>query len=293
MKTVWILKGLPGSGKSTLAKKMLAENPGNIKRLNKDELRSMLDNSYHTTANEKFVERLRDLMLIEALKEGKHVIIDDTNLSDRPVERITQLVQKYRKDSGDVVQIEVIPVEASLEEAIERDNKREKKVGRDVIVRMYKQHMLKDERGPHYAEQDISLPPALICDLDGTLAILGKRSPYEALKCESDILNEPVAEILRTYKAKGEHIILLSGREDNSREATERWLKKHDIPYDALYMRITKDHRKDSIVKKELYVAHILHRYFVRFVLDDRNQVVDLWRLELGLPCLQVNYGDF
>ncbi|MGQ3014776.1 MAG: phosphatase domain-containing protein [Flavobacteriales bacterium] len=293
MKTVWIMKGLPGSGKSTLAKKMLDENPGNIKRLNKDELRAMLDNSHHTTANEKFVERLRDLMLIETLKEGKHVIIDDTNLSDRPVERITQLVQKYRKDSGDTVQIEILPVEVNLEEAIERDKKREKKVGRDVIVRMYKQHLLKDERGPHYKEQDASLPPALVCDLDGTLAILCARSPYEALKCESDDLNAPVAEILRTYKAKGEHIILLSGREDNSREATERWLKKHDIPYDALYMRTTKDHRKDSVIKKELYEAHILGRYFVRFVLDDRNQVVDLWRLELGLPCLQVNYGDF
>jgi len=271
------MKGLPGSGKSTLAKKMLAENPGNIKRLNKDELRAMLDNGHYTTANEKFVERLRDLMLIEALKEGKHVIIDDTNLSDRPVERITQLVQKYRKDSGEAVQVEIIPVEVSLDEAIERDKKREKKVGRDVIVRMYKQHMLKDER-PHYTEQDPSLPPALICDLDGTLAILCARSPYEALKCETDDLNGPVAEILRTYKAKGEHIILLSGREDNSREATERWLKKHDIGYDALYMRKTKDHRKDRIIKKELYEAHILGRYFVRFALTLRGQT-KLWSL--------------
>jgi len=27
--------------------------------------------------------------------------------------------------------------------------------------------------------------------------------------------------------------------------------------------------------------------------LDDRNQVVDMWRRELALPCFQVNYGDF
>ena len=55
----------------------------------------------------------------------------------------------------------------------------------------------------------------------------------------------------------------------------------------------TGDVRKDSIVKKELYQAHVEGQFFVQFVLDDRNQVVDLWRLELGLPCLQVNYGDF
>jgi hypothetical protein len=28
-------------------------------------------------------------------------------------------------------------------------------------------------------------------------------------------------------------------------------------------------------------------------VIDDRNQVVDMWRMELGLVCLQVDYGDF
>ena len=33
-------------------------------------------------------------------------------------------------------------------------------------------------------------------------------------------------------------------------------------------------------------------KYFVEFVLDDRNQVVDLWRKDLNLPCLQVNYGN-
>lgn len=31
----------------------------------------------------------------------------------------------------------------------------------------------------------------------------------------------------------------------------------------------------------------------VKFVLDDRNQVVDMWRKDLGLTCLQVDYGDF
>lgn len=58
-------------------------------------------------------------------------------------------------------------------------------------------------------------------------------------------------------------------------------------------MRTTGDARKDSIVKKELFEAHVKQHYFIKFVLDDRNQVVDLWRLDLGLTCLQVNYGDF
>jgi hypothetical protein len=46
-------------------------------------------------------------------------------------------------------------------------------------------------------------------------------------------------------------------------------------------------------VKQELFEANVLNQYQVEMVYDDRDQVVDLWRLELGLPCMQVNYGDF
>jgi len=293
MKTVLILRGLPASGKSTYARQLLDEKQGMWKRLNKDELRAMLDNSQHSTVNEKFIERVRDMMLIEALKDGKHVVIDDTNLSDRPIERIKQLVQNFKKDTGEEVKIEIKDMEASLEDSLERDKTRDKKVGRDVIMKMYKQHVLKDERGPHYQKQDDSLPPAILCDLDGTLAILHKRSPYAAEQCETDLLNKPVADIIDVYHQTGTKIILLSGREDKARKQTINWLECNKIPYDNLYMRKAGDMRKDAIIKKELYEAHIKGKFFVKFVLDDRNQVVDLWRLDLGLPCLQVNYGDF
>jgi predicted kinase len=253
MKKLLFLRGLPASGKSTFARNLLTENPHAWKRLNKDELRAMLDNSVHSYPNEKFVEHVRDFMLVEALKEGKNVVIDDTNLSDRPIERMTQVVKKYIKDSGDKVHIEIKDINTSLEECLERDEKREKKVGRDVIMRMYKQHILKDERSPHYQEQDDTLTPAILCDLDGTLAILHDRSPFDAKRCETDLLNIPVAEILKTYYQKGVKVILMSGREDNARRQTVNWLSYNKIPYNALYMRNSGDLRKDAIVKKELY----------------------------------------
>ena len=293
MKKILILRGLPASGKSTFAKQLLDENLGAWKRLNKDELRAMLDNSHHTPANEKFVERVRDMMLMEALKEGKHVVIDDTNLSDRPVERIKQVAQQYTQISGIQVHIKIKEMNTPLEECLQRDAVREKKVGSEVIMRMYRTHVLKNERGPHYQEQDDTLPHAIICDLDGTLAIIHDRSPFDSRRCETDLLNIPVSEIIKTYHEKGVKIILMSGREDNSRSQTMNWLAYNRIPYNALYMRATGDMRKDSIVKKELFEAHVKDQFYIQFVLDDRNQVVDLWRLELGLLCLQVNYGDF
>lgn len=50
--------------------------------------------------------------------------------------------------------------------------------------------------------------------------------------------------------------------------------------------------RKDVVIKRELFDRYIRDNYQVLFVLDDRNQVVDMWR-ELGLKCLQVAPGDF
>jgi len=48
-----------------------------------------------------------------------------------------------------------------------------------------------------------------------------------------------------------------------------------------------------TAVDKEIYKAKIEPNYDVYLVLDDRNQVVDMWRKELQLPCFQVWYGDF
>ncbi len=134
--------------------------------------------------------------------------------------------------------------------------------------------------------------PAILCDLDGTLALLVRRGPYDTAKCELDELNEPVAHILATYHAAGFRIVLVSGRENRFRPHTERWLDRYGVKYDELFMRRTKDYRKDAVIKREIYDNQIRDRYDILFVLDDRNQVVEMWR-ELGLTCLQVADGDF
>ena len=146
---------------------------------------------------------------------------------------------------------------------------------------------------PEYARQTIGLPQAILCDLDGTLALLNKRNPYDASGCENDVLNRPVALVLQCFRKEGFRIVLISGRMDQYKEQTVRWLKRHGVLYDDLFMRRANDRRKDSIIKREIYDREIRDKYYVEFVLDDRNQVVDLWRKDLKLPCFQVYYGDF
>ena len=96
---------------------------------------------------------------------------------------------------------------------------------------------------------------------------------------------------------KGYAIIFLSGREDKYKPQTQEFLSKavkcaRDWQH-LLYMRESGDYRKDSIVKKELFINNVQSKWNVLFVLDDRQQVVDMWRDECGLTCFQVAKGDF
>jgi len=184
---------------------------------------------------------------------------------------------------------------------MQRDKKREKIEGNDVIPKMHRQHLIKnnsegpkyDKKQPIYRDQDPSLPVAIICDLDGTLALLNGRSPFDASKCDQDLPNIPVVNMVKNYYQLGYKILLVSGREDPFKPQTEKWLAGQNISYHVLIMRKAGDYRKDAIIKKEIYRYHIEGKYFVELVLDDRNQVVDLWRNDLHLPCFQVFYGDF
>lgn len=288
MKKVIICKGLPASGKSTWAKEQVAKSNGQIKRVNKDDLRAMVDAGVYSKSNESEVVSLRNTMIIAWLGDGKTVIVDDTNLNPVHEEQIRLLVEDIFDDD---VPIEVKWFKTDLETCIERDAKRPNPVGEKVIKDMAKRWLGKEFLSPIPRFKSTGLPIAIICDLDGTLAIMGDRSPYDASKCdEVDELNIPVAQVLGSIPYR---IILLSGREEKDRAATERFLKKHDIDYCELYMRTTGDSRKDAVIKKEIYEAQIKDKFNIMFALDDRDQMVAMWRKDLGIPCFQVNYGDF
>jgi hypothetical protein len=46
------------------------------------------------------------------------------------------------------------------------------------------------------------------------------------------------------------------------------------------------------MMKEQLYRQHMEGKYNIKFVLDDRQLVVDMWR-GLGLTVFQVDEGDF
>lgn len=132
-------------------------------------------------------------------------------------------------------------------------------------------------------------PTAIIVDIDGTLAHMVDRSPYDPSKYHTDVIDEVIRDHVNRYPYK---VIVVSGRDDTYKEVTERWLKLNQVEYDEIFMRPAEDKREDSIVKLQLYKKHIEPHYDIEYVLDDRNRVVKMWR-ENGLKCLQVAEGDF
>lgn len=147
MRRVLVLKGLPGAGKTTWAKQRILDHPGVYKRVNKDDLRAMLDAGRWNAKDEIFVLRVRDLLILAALDAGKDVIVDDTNLHSRHERRIRRITQGRTE-----VEVEVVVFATPLDECIRRDRDRPQPVGEGVIRQMYAES-LAGEAGPGRARR--------------------------------------------------------------------------------------------------------------------------------------------
>jgi predicted kinase len=299
VRQVIIMKGLPGSGKTTVAKQIMLQAPtGTYKRINKDNLRSMLDGNIWSGSNEGFVLKCRNTLLRLALEKGHSVIVDDTNLNPIHIESIQGIVQEWNNTHGAEDPVEVVIEDLThvdLEECVKNDLKRENSVGRDVIEQMYYRYLYV----PVKPVFDNDLPAAIICDLDGTLADNSWRNPVDSTECDKDPIIEPVAELLRAIKHRYEimhpretlRIIFMSGRQIMNQPQTKVFLERAGFKSGkdyTLLMRTDGDMRRDSIVKLELYDEYVKGVYNVLYVLDDRHQVIrECWQ-KLNLFVIKV-----
>lgn len=277
---ILMLKGLPGSGKSTYAKGIV-ERDGNWVRVNKDTIRDMMGG--YTNKKEGLVIRFRNALIRTALDEGKNVIVDDTNFHPKHEAAISQIARDFESE------FEIYYVNIPLEACIKNDLNRPVSVGEKVIRRMYEDYV---RPAFHKVERNEKLPKAVICDLDGTLALHNGRDPYDASTCDQDLVNQPVAEAIWKYGRDDYEILFTSGREEQFRPQTMKFLARAGMPRYQLFMRKTGDHRKDHVVKNELYWEFIDKNYNVEAVFDDRQRVVDMWR-DMGFTVFQVADGNF
>lgn len=305
MTTIHVMTGLPASGKTTAARQIVADDKGRVRRISLDDLRAMLDTTSSgerawSHDHEQTALSIQDAAIREAVAGGFDVVVDNTHLTQRIPKRLKAAV--LGKATFVVHDFTDVPVD----ECLRRDAERVSPVGEEVIRKLHASHVRATRNGWRLTGEwmndtpavepyvpDPSLPSAVMCDIDGTLALRGERGPYDFSRCGEDEPNVSVRHALRTFKfASYDRIILLSGRSGDFRAETEAWLSEYNVPYDELWMRAAGDKRRDDFVKAELFDDHVRHRFNVRVSLDDRDWVVSLWR-RMGLPTWQVNYGNF
>jgi predicted kinase len=296
MTTLTITRGLPGSGKTTWAK----AQPGLV-RVNRDELRRMLHGGRLGSPSAELQVTLAHRAAAGALlRRGVDVVCDDTNLRARVARDLAELAASC----GAAVAIRDF-TDVEVDECVRRDAARDpsSRVGEEVIRGMHARY-LAGRALPlpvpevHTPIRAVYTPPpdapeAVLVDIDGTVALIGDRSPYDMTRVHTDTANPAVVTAVRAMHAAGYRIVFCSGRTDDCREATGRWLDEHvGVGYEALFMRATGDARRDAVVKAEIFELQIRSRYRIVGVFDDRGQVVRMWRA-LGLTVFQVADGGF
>jgi predicted kinase len=296
MTRLLITRGLPASGKTTFARKLQPR----VIRVNRDDLRLMLHGRrLFTETAEGQVTHIQRMAVEALLAQRADVIVDDTNLRGSTVREWAVLAARFGA-SFEVHDLTEVP----LDECLRRDAARppDVRVGERNIRRMHDRYIAGrnlplpvpyvDPDDVAY-DPDLSLPPAVVVDIDGTVALMGDRSPYDWPQVGFDAPNLAVIAAVRAMHTAGNAVVFCTGRDDEARAETEAWLDLYvGVPYEGLFMRPPGDNRKDAIVKKEIFETEIRDRWRIVGVFDDRRQVVRMWR-ELGLTVFQVAEGDF
>lgn len=295
-----ILSGISASGKSSWAAQYVHKHPEAV-IVSRDAIRLLLwgcnDQKYHrhprASEREAKVTSIQHKLIQQLLDQGNEVLIDDTNVSLSVINTLCKNFADY--------QITFKRFEVTAEDAVERDSKRTRTVGKDVInEQMAKLNILsktfdfanREPFNPQTIASNQKAKPAYIFDLDGTLCenVTG-RSPYDWARVGEDHIRQMVKTCAIALAKHGFEIIICTGRDACCKQITEKWLSDNEISYAELHMRPEKDQRADWKVKEEMW-QDIASRYHIQALFDDRQQVVDHGR-RLGLEVFQVAPGNF
>lgn len=135
-----MMVGLAGSGKSTLARQ-IAERDGNTVILSSDEIRKELYGAENIQEDHAKIFALMHSRTIGALKQGKNVIYDATNITAKSRRGIMQNINRFN------IEKEAVVVARPFEDFIKMNNQRERVVPEEAIRRMYKNFQM-----PYYFE---------------------------------------------------------------------------------------------------------------------------------------------
>ena len=165
--------GVSASGKTTWAKEQK-----HCVNINRDDIRfnivqpgSDWTTYKFTKVNESRVTEIENVIAERAVKFETNIIISNTNLNPKTRE----FWKDFAKHHNYEFEIKEFPI--TLEEAIKRDNLRQNGVGEQVIRKQYDQWLKYIGRKTYTPNE--KLPKCIIVDIDGTIAEMNGRGPFE------------------------------------------------------------------------------------------------------------------
>lgn len=78
-------------------------------------------------------------------------------------------------------------------------------------------------------------------------------------------------------------MLIVTARMYRWEESTRRFLSRHNVPFDEIYMRGDTDYRPDVDVKRDIYRIIREDGYRVAAAIDDNPAIVALWE-SLNIP---------
>jgi len=193
MQEVYILRGVPASGKSTWARAFVKQNRDFV-IISRDGIREMIGDYSHSPQTENLVTKLYDKMVKELLSMKKSLILDNCHAQPKYISETLKLIEGTRLN----VKVTLKEFEYDVETCVERDAKRERTVGREVIEKMdrairqnpfkHVEKMVNEWKASVASNPDTKrawsnptlnfkpgLPLAVIFDIDGTLAHISRK----------------------------------------------------------------------------------------------------------------------
>ncbi len=302
--TVHMMVGLPGSGKSSFIK--LNEDFNGLPIFSFDQCVLEYSMTYDILYEECFKDKIamKEISKIALSEYHKLIhykrdfIIDMTNLSKESRKRkLNDIPIHYRKC--------VYVMITSKDLCWDRQTHN---VPRQVFNKMSRNFTIPEFNEGFDGIELISRSlgnedlPTYIIDIDGTIADISHRLKY-LQSTPKDYINfydnleydKPITEIIdiaRLLRRGKNQIILVSGRPDSYMDDTIKWLRKHRVFWDHLFMRCENDFRDDTIVKEEILKELLREGFNPILAIDDRPRVVRMWRKN-GIKCLALNDKEF
>lgn len=276
----YIMIGISGSGKSNYVSKysskedLITSNDANRKFLINYNLSENLWDQYKF--NKDIEHKVKGLMnghIDLAKKQNRDIWIDNTNLSRDK----NKGLKNYLESLGFEVEFINLNGSTNLNTYLRNNKTRKDYVSDGAINDQYIRACINNYIDLNSPKTNIAL-----VDIDGTVALHdNQRSPFEYNKADKDKPNQYVIDVLQALLETNRisFIHFLSGRESYSYEITHDWLVRYGFnPKEfRLLMRMNKDRREDAIIKEEIYTNCIKPIYNVKYLFNDRNQVIDIW----------------